>query len=83
MEELSSRLLCTALQFLDQLHDKVPDHIHQNLDQYVARLFASERQLSQMGEPFTLNRLLRLIFVAEHLLPSTQAALRQHTLRAA
>ena len=56
MAELSSKLLCTALQFLGQSHDKVPDHIHQNLDQFLVRLFASERQLSQMGEPLTFTR---------------------------
>lgn len=75
-----------AFKILGEVHDRVPEHVHQLLQDYVARLFASQQELSQMVGPVCLHNVRRTLFDQEHmlhLLPPTEAALRKHELRAA
>lgn len=75
-----------AFKFLGEVHDAIAEHVQRLLEEYVVHLFATERQLLEMGAPLTLNKLRRFLFEAEHklhLLPPTLAALIQHILRAA
>ena len=40
---------------LGEVHDKVPEHVHQLLQEYIASLFVSQQELHQMLDPVCLH----------------------------
>ena len=75
-----------AFKILGEVHDKVLEHVHQLVPEYVASLFASHQELHQMFGRICLHNVRRLLFDQEHMLhlvPLTEAVLRNYELRAA